>query len=190
MPLRPEPTSVARPQSEGIHLRVSLRLLPTTEGGRASGIAIGYRSSWAFDTGRGDNTEMHDAPIVEMDPPSIAPGEAAVATIRPIAPQYWFVLPVGAQLAMREGPRTVGSAVVIDGPNRRSLSWRAWRAGRDRWVANHPWGSAATVVLICAIPWALVVAPNSPSPVGSTVTFMLVFFFGWGFRNYWRRRRQ
>ena len=114
--LRPEPEPLYPPKPGDVHVRVSLRLLATTEGGRERGIAVGYRSCWAFDPNRSVDGEMHDAPIADMHPPSIAPGETAVATIRPIAPQYWRGVSVGFQLEMREGPRTIGSAVVIAAP--------------------------------------------------------------------------
>ena len=111
--IAPGMAALVRPPGPGdLYFDVRLRLLLPEEGGRHHGIGVGYRASWFLDLEDETPTEIHDAPITAMVPEAIEPGAQAVATIRPIAVDFWRVVGPGREIQMREGPRTVGLAVV------------------------------------------------------------------------------
>jgi translation elongation factor EF-Tu-like GTPase len=104
-----------RPTSTGeLQLRVRFRLLTPEEGGRHRGISAGYRASWLLQLEGESPTTVHDAPITAMEPPTIHPGDVALAMIRPAHPEFWSSVASGRSVEMREGPRTVGRGVVVE----------------------------------------------------------------------------
>jgi hypothetical protein len=89
-------------------LRIRLHLVATDKGGRRAPIWRMYRSSWETPDG-----SHHDAPIVDLSPDPLSPGNDGEADIYPLFPQYWDLVVVGDRLLMREGPRLVGQAEVL-----------------------------------------------------------------------------
>jgi hypothetical protein len=91
-----------------VSVRISLK--PTREGGRKTGIAAGYRSSWICPW----DGELHDAPLITVTPPEIQPGGEGEGEIVPLVPELWDAqVKPGDELVMSEGPRPVGHAVVV-----------------------------------------------------------------------------
>jgi hypothetical protein len=95
---------------EQLTLSVKISLRATHDGGRRTGIAAGYRSSWTCPW----HGELLDAPLITLTPPEIQPGGEGEGEIEPLAPQLWDgrVKP-GDELVMSEGPPPVGQAVVV-----------------------------------------------------------------------------
>jgi hypothetical protein len=97
-----------------VQLTIAIRLTSTAEGGRRSAISPGYRSCW----GNGDTVDgaeqFHDAPILILDPNTVAPGDSGVAVIQPILPDAigWEDVRVGDVMTMVEGSRVCGTATV------------------------------------------------------------------------------
>ena len=96
-------------------LRVQLRLLPPSEGGRTFPVHVGYRSTW--DNGDrlpNGSVHYHDAPIVALAREPLPPGEETGATLRALRPEHWRHVSVGDKLAMSEGSHVLGSATVLE----------------------------------------------------------------------------
>ena len=92
----------------------TVRLLPTAEGGRRAPISSGYRCNcWIGHTDVHGRT-YNDATLYLIDTESLAPGDTAVARVRPHDPDAWYMLTEGSTFELCEGPRTVGVATVTD----------------------------------------------------------------------------
>lgn len=96
------------------YLRARLRLLPTSDGGRRTAMASGYRSHWAFPPEVHD--ERHDAPLTFEAGPEhwLAPGGEATVRLHPLVPELWPAVRPGLVLTLLEGARVIGNAEVLE----------------------------------------------------------------------------
>ena len=86
-----------------------MRLLDTTEGGRAHGIQSGYRYQWRSD----QKPEWNDAAVDLED--GLAPGDEGDAWLRLGVPSLWEdAVAVGEVLEGAEGPRVVARATILE----------------------------------------------------------------------------
>jgi hypothetical protein len=94
-------------------LKIVLKVLPASEGGREKPIASGYRAS--FDIGKTRRREIAlDDALVHLGTGEIAPGAEANATIEPLAPELWDHVVEGTAITMMEGLRVVAHATVLE----------------------------------------------------------------------------
>jgi hypothetical protein len=100
-------------RSEG-YIRARLRLRSTSDGGRRTAMASGYRSHWAFPPEV--HAERHDAPLTFEAGPEhwLAPGEEATVRLHPLVPDLWPVVRPGLELTLLEGARVIGTARVLE----------------------------------------------------------------------------
>lgn len=97
------------------YYRADLTMRTTDEGGRHKPIASGFRSSWDIGqrTPEGEPT-LNDAPLVLEDRESLAPGEQATIRLYPIFEEYWSEVRLGQTVALCEGRRVIGTAIITD----------------------------------------------------------------------------
>jgi translation elongation factor EF-Tu-like GTPase len=96
------------------YLRARLRLLTTAEGGRRSGVMRDYRPDWGLACDTPGEVSMAGAPITVEGAERVEPGETAVVRLHPIFWDAWADVRPGTAITMLEGPRVVGTAVVLD----------------------------------------------------------------------------
>jgi translation elongation factor EF-Tu-like GTPase len=113
MPLPPEQSHLRPSGPDDVLLRVRLKLVAPEAGGRRHGLFTEYHASWHLGLDNEGPLDVHDAPVVSMEPESISAGGEATLTIRPIAPEFWTTIGPGREIEMREGARTVGHGLVI-----------------------------------------------------------------------------
>lgn len=108
------------------HIQAHLRVRPTADGGRTGAIFPGYRAGWWLPQPDGRHTDA-DGAVYPLAADEIAPGMAGAVRIYPLLPVIWRDLGPGAEIEMREGPRVVGVATVVESlsaadpaPDRRS----------------------------------------------------------------------
>lgn len=96
------------------YIRARLRLRPSSDGGRRTAMASGYRSHWAFPPEV--HAERHDAPLTFEEGPErwLSPGEEATVRLHPFAPDLWPVVRPGLELTLLEGARVIGTARVLE----------------------------------------------------------------------------
>lgn len=90
-------------------IEAEISFLPTEQGGRESPATSGYRPTHDF----GLRGMLNDAAHEYIGPESVAPGEAAVARMWFLAPEYQARrLYRGLKFTVQEGSRVVGHGVV------------------------------------------------------------------------------
>lgn len=95
-------------------VEAQLTLKPTEAGGRSHPIFTDYRPDW--DIGNRTDSggpEFSGAAISLEDAQSISPGGSGRVRLRPTLRERWHNLKSGAEIAMHEGARVVGRAIVI-----------------------------------------------------------------------------
>ena len=172
--------------SRGPVFRVALRLLPTAEGGRQGPIARDYRPNWNLGHLWDGEPTVHSGRVFLDEHAWLHPGEEGVATVEPLAPEFWGGAVPGATFPVQEGSRVIGHARVLalvsspDGWSpttaafaleaRRYLDWIARAPSRS--LADRLTGARARLLALyqaaCALP---VVTPSDdeldtgPDPV-------------------------
>lgn len=91
-----------------------LTLVPAIDGGRTRTIFTSYRADWNI----GNRTafggiEISGAPITLEDARSVPPGGTGLVRLHPLRREAWTSVQPGAEIAMHEGNRVVGNAVVL-----------------------------------------------------------------------------
>jgi hypothetical protein len=95
---------------------MDVELLDERNGGRSTPVSTGYSPDWA--TGVvGGSSDMHAGRIVDMNPSPIRPGGRALVTVETLWPdgRGWTHLRPGDPVSLLEGPRVVGTGVVVRG---------------------------------------------------------------------------
>lgn len=88
--------------------RVSIRLLPSAEGGRSTPIGSGYRSLLRF-----SGTETDYGFELDLDQEPLAPGEPGTGRVRIWALDDEATLEDGRAFEIREGAKIVGRGTVL-----------------------------------------------------------------------------
>jgi hypothetical protein len=83
---------------EEAYIEARVTLIPADAGGRKRPIASGYRCGFLIGNPYGDREQQNDAAVCLVDAAELAPGEAALARIRPAVPASWTSVNVGATL--------------------------------------------------------------------------------------------
>ena len=105
-----QPAAEHMPQPRTRLFHAEVRLLPTEEGGRRMAIHSGYRASFTLPShATGDRV---DGQLHVSQPDQIRPGQVGLVEIRPLVPEHWRSVVVGAELLLWEGPRRIGVAHV------------------------------------------------------------------------------
>jgi hypothetical protein len=101
-------------EAEHGFIEARLTLLPPEDGGRARSVFTDYRPDWNIGN-RTDSGEMeiNGAPITLEDAPSIRPGGTGLVRLHPLLREAWMKLEPGTEIAMHEGARVVGKAIVL-----------------------------------------------------------------------------
>lgn len=102
------------PGPERGYIEVRLTLLGTDAGGRSQPIVSDYRPDWNIGN-RSENgdEELNGAPIVLEGRAFLAPGATGTVRLYPWRPELWTRVTPGMEIAMHEGPRAVGTGVVV-----------------------------------------------------------------------------
>lgn len=121
-----------------LFVAVNLTLRRTEDGGRESAI-LGdregaYRPNWSVAVA--DAREQSGAPVLVMNPTTVAPGDSARAVLVPLYPPHWTNVEVGTRLFMYEGARDCGEAVVAELWTADEPSSDESRARARSWVAS------------------------------------------------------
>ncbi len=92
-----------------------LTLVHTDAGGRLHPISDDYRPDWNIGnrTTSGDKQELNGARVTLEDARVIPPGGTGCVRLHPLLPEAWTALKPGTEIAMHEGSRVVGHAVVL-----------------------------------------------------------------------------
>lgn len=95
-------------------VEASLTLTDTHRGGRARPVFTDYRPDWDI----GNRTEtgqltINGAPITLEDADKLAPGETGIVRLHPFHRPAWTNVEPDMIIAMHEGARVVGTAVVL-----------------------------------------------------------------------------
>ena len=101
-------------EAEHGFVEARLTLTATEDGGRTHPVFTDYRPDWNI----GNHTEsgemeINGAPITLEDAQSIPPGGTGVVRLHPLWRDAWLKVQPGAELAMHEGSRVVGNAIVL-----------------------------------------------------------------------------
>lgn len=101
-------------EAEHGFIEVRLTLTPSESGGRARSVFTGYTPNWNIGH-RTDSGEMeiNGASITLEDAQSIPPGGTGLVRLHPLWQDAWTKVAPGMQIAMHEGARVVGRAVVL-----------------------------------------------------------------------------
>jgi hypothetical protein len=101
-------------EDESGYIRARLRLRSTSDGGRRTAMASGYRAHWVFPPEV--HADRHDAPLTFEAGPEhwLAPGEVATVRLHPLVPELWPVVSRGLELTLLEGARVIGTARVLE----------------------------------------------------------------------------
>jgi hypothetical protein len=101
-------------EAEHGFVEAQLTLTPTEAGGRSHPVLTGYRPDWDIGN-RTDSSELeiNGAPVTLEDARSIPPGGSGRVRLHPLWRDAWTRLKVGTEIAMHEGARVVGRAVVL-----------------------------------------------------------------------------
>jgi hypothetical protein len=105
-------TTAARPMGQ-LTFSVRLRLIAAQDGGKRSPIRSDYRPDWDLGASWEGKPTLNGGRVFLHVRQEIAPGEEGLASIEPLAPEFWNGVQIGAVLPMHEGPRVVGYATVI-----------------------------------------------------------------------------
>jgi Domain of unknown function (DUF5063) len=97
-----------------LSFKVRLRHLPTELGGRTRPILSDYRPSWDLKSRWHGQPTTNDGRVLLDGIAELAPGAEGPAFIAPLAEDFWGDVDVGDVLAMREGSRVVGYAMVAE----------------------------------------------------------------------------
>ena len=92
--------------------RISVRLLPTDEGGRQTPISgdAEYRLNWSIES---DDPDLQAGGPTLIDADALQPGEEGAAVLIPHFAEAWEGVRVGTSLTGFEGRRAVARAVVL-----------------------------------------------------------------------------
>jgi hypothetical protein len=101
-------------EAEHGFVEAQLTLTPTGTGGRSTPIFTEYRPDWNI----GHRTEAGEpaltgAMVTLEDAQALAPGGSGRVRLHPRLPEAWHHLTPGTEIAMHEGSRVVGKAVVL-----------------------------------------------------------------------------
>ncbi|RHA39000.1 hypothetical protein [Cellulomonas rhizosphaerae] len=117
---------------------VDLTLRRTEDGGRASVIVAeregDFRPNWSIAVP--DPDTVGGAPVLVLNPATLAPGESARAVLLPLYPPFWVDVVVGSRLFMYEGARECGTAEVTEMWTTRKSNDQEGRARARSWVAR------------------------------------------------------
>ncbi len=89
-----------------------LQLLTTDAGGRKSAIRSNYHPTFDLGLSWMGKPTVAGGRIVLIDRDELAPGAEGLVRIEPMFSEYWATLREGAILAVQEGARVVGHAIV------------------------------------------------------------------------------
>ena len=109
-----DPERWAALERERGYLRVRLRLLRADEGGRKTGIVSGYRPDWDIGNVEGGRPTFNGAAVRLENADLLQPGHETTVRLLPFAPGFWLNVRSGQEIAMHEGARVVGRAVVLE----------------------------------------------------------------------------
>jgi len=101
-------------EAEHGFVEARLRLTATEDGGRSHPIFTDYRPDWNIgNRTHSGELELNGAPITLEDALSIPPGGTGLVRLHPLWREGWTEVQTGAEIAMHEGSRVVGNAVVL-----------------------------------------------------------------------------
>jgi hypothetical protein len=101
-------------EAEHGFVEARLTLTTTEDGGRAYPVFTDYRPDWSIgNRTESGEMEINGAPITLEDAQSIAPGGTGLVRLHPVWRDAWMTVQPGAEIAMHEGSRVVGNAVVV-----------------------------------------------------------------------------
>ncbi len=101
-------------EAEHGFVEARLSVTATEEGGRAHPVFTDYRPDWNIgNRTKSGEMEINGAPITIEDAQSIPPGGTGLVRLHPLWREAWADVRPGAELAMHEGSRVVGNAVVL-----------------------------------------------------------------------------
>ena len=91
-----------------------LTLTPKEAGGRSSPILNCFRPDWNIGS-RTDSGEMvlNGARLTLEEADSLPPGATGLVRLHPFYPEAWSKLMPGTEIAMHEGARPIGKAIVL-----------------------------------------------------------------------------
>ena len=124
-----------------------VHLTSTEHGGRKTPIGREYRPDWNLGNSWFGTPELNGARVFLEDREQLAPGEEGLARLDPLSPESWAGVTPGRPLAMHEGQRVVGTAVILEVLSRPpSFSSKVGRFVRAAWqycefvttAAKHP----------------------------------------------------
>ncbi len=97
------------------HIRASLRLQPTEEGGRKRPIRTGYRPNCMIFSADGSRDEEYRDAVVHLESgDSLGPGESTTVRLQPALPDGWSAVAPGTRIDLCEGDRVIGTATVTE----------------------------------------------------------------------------
>lgn len=91
---------------------VRVRLLPIELGGKKTSIRSDYRPSWNLGNKWLGEPTINDGRVL-LDCSEIEPGREGLASLQPLAPEFWGSVQVGSVIAMLEGNHVVGDATIL-----------------------------------------------------------------------------
>jgi hypothetical protein len=95
-------------------VEAQLTLSPTSAGGRSTPILTDYRPDWNLGTRTASGEPLLTGATVALeDARAIAPGGSGLVRLHPRLPEAWHALQPGAEIAIQEGSRIVGKAIVL-----------------------------------------------------------------------------
>lgn len=101
-------------EAEHGFVEARLTLTATEDGGRTHPVFTDYRRDWNIgNRTESGEMEINGAPITLEDAQSIPPGGTGLVRLHPLWREAWTDVRPGAGIAMHEGSRVVGNAVVL-----------------------------------------------------------------------------
>jgi len=101
-------------EAEHGFVEARLTVTATDAGGKTRPIFTDYRPDWNIgNRTESGEMEINGAPITLEDAQSIPPGGTGLVRLHPLWRDAWTKVQPGADIAMHEGSRVVGNAVVL-----------------------------------------------------------------------------
>lgn len=101
-------------EAEHGFVEARLTLTATEDGGRLHPFFTDYRPDWNIgNRTESGELEINGAPITLEDTQSIPPGGTGLVRLHPLWREAWTKVQPGAEIAMHEGSRVVGNAIVL-----------------------------------------------------------------------------
>ncbi|MBL1411078.1 hypothetical protein [Sphingobacterium faecale] len=107
--------STPAPTDTLLIVKANIRLKPTEEGGRKTGVISGYRPNHVFEYGaEGNIVQTYIGDLVFGDENLLMPGEERIVTVRFIpSADLEKYLTKGRKWWLHEGPNLIGEAVIL-----------------------------------------------------------------------------